>query len=220
MKLFIDTANIDEIREINGWGILDGVTTNPTLCAKEGRDFKEAIAEICDEVSGPVSAEVISLVKNEMIEEARELTRIGSNVVIKVPMTTEGLAATKALSSDGIQVNMTLVFSANQALLAAKAGAAFVSPFVGRIDDTGHDGMNLIDEIVTIYDNYGIPTEIIAASIRHPIHVTQAALFGADIATVPYKIIKAMAKHPLTDRGVDSFLDDWQKLQDAIKVST
>ncbi|MCL4499747.1 MAG: fructose-6-phosphate aldolase [Chloroflexi bacterium] len=218
MKLFIDTANIDQIREVNSWGILDGVTTNPTLCAKEGRDFKGAIAEICAAVEGPVSAEVISLETAEMIQEARELASIASNVVIKIPMTLEGLAATKHLAADGIRVNMTLIFSANQALLAAKAGAAFASPFVGRLDDTGQDGMKLIDEISAIYDNYGVPTEIIAASIRHPLHVTQAALLGADIATVPYDVLKAMAKHPLTDRGIDSFLKDWRKLQDAVKI--
>ncbi len=218
MKLFIDTANIDHIREVNGWGVLDGVTTNPTLCAKEGREFREVIAEICAEVDGPVSAEAVSLRRDEIIDEARELANIAPNVVVKVPVTPEGLAATKVLSAEGVRVNMTLIFSANQALLAAKAGAAYASPFIGRIDDTGHDGMMLIDEISTIYDNYGIPTEIIAASIRHPLHVTQAALLGADIATAPYEVIKAMVKHPLTDKGIDSFLKDWQKLQDSVKV--
>ncbi|MCL5292130.1 MAG: fructose-6-phosphate aldolase [Actinobacteria bacterium] len=218
MKLFIDTANIEHIREVNSWGILDGVTTNPTLCAKEGRDFREAIAEICAEVAGPVSAEAVSVNREEIITEARELSRIAPNVAVKIPMTTEGLAATKVLSGEGVKVNMTLIFSANQALLAAKVGAAFTSPFVGRIDDTGHDGMELIDEIVTVYDNYNVPTEIIAASIRHPLHVIQAAMLGADIATVPYAVIKAMVKHPLTDRGIESFLKDWEKLQDAIKV--
>lgn len=218
MKLFIDTANIAEIREVNGWGILDGVTTNPTLCAREGRDFKEAIAEICSIVDGPVSAEAISLVAESIIPEARELASIAPNVVVKIPVCIEGLKATRVLADEGIRVNMTLIFSANQALLAAKAGAAFVSPFVGRIDDTGHDGLTLIDEICTVFDNHQILTEVIAASIRHPLHVTQAALAGAHISTVPYKVIEAMVKHPLTDRGIDSFLADWAKLQETIKV--
>lgn len=219
MKLFIDSANIDHIREVNGWGIIDGVTTNPTLCAKEGRVFKEVIGEICSEVDGPISAEAISLERSAIVEEARQLVKIADNVVVKIPINEEGLAATNVLSREGIKVNMTLVFSANQALLAAKVGASFVSPFLGRIDDTGHDSMKLIDEIASIYDNYDVPTEIIAASIRHPIHVTQAAMLGADIATVPYSVLKAMVKHPLTDRGIDAFLKDWEKLQESIGVS-
>jgi transaldolase len=214
MKLFIDTANIEHIREVNEWGILSGVTTNPTLCAKEGRDFKSAIKEIASIVDGPISAEAVSSTKEGIIKEARELVQIASNIVVKIPITPEGLAATKVLSRENIKVNMTLVFSANQALLAAQVGATFVSPFLGRLDDIGHDSMKILDEIVMIYDNYDIPTEIIAASIRHPLHVVQAALVGADIATVPYDVLKAMVKHPLTDRGIERFLADWRRLQE------
>jgi transaldolase len=214
MKLFIDTANIGHIKEVNEWGILSGVTTNPTLCAKEGQDFKSAIKEIASIVDGPISAEAVSSTKEGIVKEARELVQIASNIVVKIPITPEGLAATKVLSKENIKVNMTLVFSANQALLAAQVGAAFVSPFLGRLDDIGHDSMKILDEIVTIYDNYGIPTEIIAASIRHPLHVVQAALVGADIATVPYEVLKAMVKHPLTDRGIEKFLADWRRLQE------
>ncbi len=214
MKLFLDTANVDQIREVSSWGILSGVTTNPTLCAKEGREFKATIEEICTIVAGPVSAEAVSMTREGIIKEARELSSIAPNVVIKIPIMTEGLAATKALSQEEIDVNMTLVFSPNQALLAATAGAAFVSPFLGRLDDIGHDSIDILDDIVSIYDNYGVTTEVIAASIRHPFHVTQAALVGADIATVPYEIIVAMVKHPLTDKGIAKFLEDWQKLQE------
>jgi transaldolase len=214
MKLFIDTANIEHIKEVNEWGVLSGVTTNPTLCAKEGQDFKSAIKEIASIVDGPISAEAVSSTKEGIVKEARELVQIASNIVVKIPITPEGLAATKILSKENIKVNMTLVFSANQALLAAQVGAAFVSPFLGRLDDIGHDSMKILDEIVTIYDNYGIPTEIIAASIRHPLHVVQAALVGADIATVPYEVLKAMVKHPLTDRGIEKFLADWRRLQE------
>lgn len=211
MIFFIDTANVDEIREVNSWGVLDGVTTNPSLVAKEGRDFQEVIKEITSIVDGPVSAEVISLKAEGMIEEARELSKIHSNVVIKVPMTDEGLKAVKVLSKEGIRINVTLVFSANQALLAAKAGASFVSPFVGRLDDVGNRGMDVIEDIVRIFDTYGIDTQVIAASIRHPQHVIEAALAGSHIATVPYGVFKNMLRHPLTDTGIERFLSDWEK---------
>lgn len=211
MIFFIDTANVDEIREINSWGVLDGVTTNPSLVAKEGRDFQDVIKEITSIVDGPVSAEVISLKAEGMIEEARELSKIHSNVVIKVPMTDEGLKAVKVLSKEGIRINVTLVFSANQALLAAKAGASFVSPFVGRLDDVGNRGMDVIEDIVRIFDTYGIDTQVIAASIRHPQHVIEAALAGSHIATVPYGVFKNMLRHPLTDTGIERFLSDWEK---------
>ncbi|MZQ75903.1 MAG: fructose-6-phosphate aldolase [Peptoclostridium sp.] len=211
MIFFIDTANVDEIREVNSWGVLDGVTTNPSLVAKEGRDFQEVIKEITSIVDGPVSAEVISLKAEGMIEEARELSKIHSNVVIKVPMTDEGLKAVKVLSKEGIRINVTLVFSANQALLAAKAGASFVSPFVGRLDDVGNRGMDVIEDIVRIFDTYGIDTQVIAASIRHPQHVIEAALAGSHIATVPYGVFKNMLRHPLTDTGIEKFLSDWEK---------
>ncbi len=218
MKIFIDTANIEHIREINSWGILSGVTTNPTLCAKEGREFHSVIDEIAKTVDGPISAEVISLEREGMVKEARELSKIAENVIIKIPITPEGLAATKVVSSEGIRVNMTLVFSVNQALLAAKAGASYASIFLGRLDDIGHDGISILSDTVTAYENYGISTEIIAASIRHPMHVTEVALAGADIATIPYKVIKAMVKHPLTDGGIDRFLDDWNKLEKLISA--
>lgn len=214
MKLYIDTANIEHIREMNSLGIISGVTTNPSLCSKEGNDFKTSIAEIASIVDGPISAEAVSLTREGIIEEGRELAAIAPNVVIKIPMMEEGLAATSILSSEGIKVNMTLVFSANQALLAAQVGAAYVSPFVGRLDDIGQDGIELLDSIGSIYDIYGIKTEIISASIRHPLHVIQSALAGADIATVPYNVLKAMVKHPLTDIGIERFLDDWKKLQE------
>lgn len=211
MIFFIDTANVDEIREVNSWGVLDGVTTNPSLVAKEGRDFQDVIKEITSIVDGPVSAEVISLKAEGMIEEARELSKIHSNVVIKVPMTDEGLKAVKVLSKEGIRINVTLVFSANQALLAAKAGASFVSPFVGRLDDVGNRGMDVIEDIVRIFDTYSIDTQVIAASIRHPQHVIEAALAGSHIATVPYGVFKNMLRHPLTDTGIERFLSDWEK---------
>ncbi|HAW60470.1 MAG TPA: fructose-6-phosphate aldolase [Actinobacteria bacterium] len=217
MKIFIDTANIDHIKEVNSWGILSGVTTNPTLCAREGREFRSAVKKICEMVKGPVSAEAVSMDRQGIVEEARELSKIAENIVVKVPMMVEGLAATKVLSQEGIKVNMTLVFSANQALLAAQVGAAYVSSFIGRLDDAGNDGMSILADIVAAYDNYDIETEIIAASIRHPMHVTQAALLGADIATVPYDVLKAMVKHPLTDRGIERFLEDWNKLKKATR---
>ena len=213
MEIFIDSANIAEIKEVHALGVISGVTTNPSLIAKEGRDFHQVVKEITAIVDGPISAEVISLESNGMIEEARELVKIHPNIVVKIPMCGEGLKATKVISDEKIKVNMTLIFSANQALLAAKAGAAFVSPFVGRLDDAGQEGMKLIEEIVTVFENYSIPTKIITASIRHPMHVTQAALLGADISTVPYKIIMQMIKHPLTDIGIKRFLADWETVK-------
>lgn len=213
MKLFIDTANLDEIREINAWGILDGVTTNPTLIAKEGVDFEDRVNAICDLVDGPVSAEVVATDADGMVEEGRRLANIHDNVYVKCPITPAGLQATRRLSDDGIRVNVTLVFSANQALLAAKAGAAFVSPFIGRIDDNGADGMQLISDIVQIYANYGYPTEVLAASVRHPVHVYEAALAGSDIATCPHKVLKKLVGHPLTESGLERFLADWESVK-------
>jgi len=212
MKFFIDTANIQEIKEASRLGLIDGVTTNPTLVAKEGRPFEELIREICDIVDGPVSVEAVSTEAEGMIQEARKLAKIHKNIVVKIPLTTEGLKATKILSSEGIKVNMTLVFSAVQALMAAKAGAAYVSPFVGRLDDISHLGMDLVDQILTIYGNYGFETEVIVASIRNPLHVLDAALMGTNIATIPFKVIEQLAKHPLTDVGIDRFLKDWEKV--------
>ncbi|MCD5416216.1 fructose-6-phosphate aldolase [Candidatus Bipolaricaulota bacterium] len=208
MKLYIDTANVSEIREM-AW-LIDGVTTNPSLVAKEKRPFKEAIAEICGIVDGPVSAEATALAADGMIEQGRELAKIHTNVVIKVPMTEEGMKATKVLSSERIRTNVTLVFSANQALLAARCGASFVSPFVGRIDDTGGDGIDLVSQILDLFAAYDYPTEVIVASVRHPGHVLSAALLGADIATVPYTVLKNLFNHPLTDVGIARFLKDWE----------
>lgn len=210
MKLFIDTANVDEIRKANDLGVICGVTTNPSLIAKEGRDFKEVVQEITTIVDGPISAEVVSMESAGMVEEALELVKIHPNIVIKIPMCEEGLKATKVLSAKGIKTNVTLIFSAAQALLAARAGATYVSPFVGRLDDIGQEGVNLISEIREIFAVHDIPTQIIAASIRNPIHVTSCAAAGADIATVPYKIIMQMIKHPLTDSGIEKFLKDWE----------
>ena len=211
MKFFIDTANLEEINKGLAMGMVDGVTTNPSLIAKEKKPFEEIIAEICKVVDGPVSAEVVSLEAEGMLAEARNLAKLADNVVIKVPMIVEGLKAVKQLAAEGIKTNVTLVFSAAQALLAAKAGATYVSPFVGRLDDIGNPGMDLIGDIVTIYDNYGYQSEIIVASIRSPQHVLDAALIGADIATIPFKVIAQLAKHPLTDRGIEQFLADWEK---------
>jgi transaldolase len=211
MKIFIDTANVDEIRKVSEWGILDGVTTNPSLIAKEGRDLKEVVEEICSIVDGPISAEVISLKHDEMVEEARQLAKIHKNIVIKIPMCEEGIKAVHILSQEGIRTNVTLIFSAQQALLAAKAGASFVSPFAGRLDDIGADGIDLIADIAEIFDIYGIETEIIAASIRHPMHVLNAAKAGSHIATIPYKVLMQMLSHPLTDRGIEQFLKDYNK---------
>lgn len=210
MKLFIDTANVGHIQEANELGVICGVTTNPSLIAKEGRDFVEVVKEITEIVDGPISAEVISLDHAEMVTEARELVKIHKNIVIKIPMTLEGLKAVKILTAEGIKTNVTLIFSATQALLAARAGATYVSPFLGRLDDIGANGMTLIQEIVEIFDVHGIKTEIIAASIRNPIHVIEAARLGAHIATIPYNVIVQMAKHPLTDSGIERFLKDWE----------
>ena len=211
MRFFLDTANIEEIKEVAQWGLLDGVTTNPSLIAKEKQNIHSVIREICEIVEGPVSAEVIGTTASEMIAEGRELGALASNVVVKVPMTIEGLKAVYALSVDDIPTNVTLVFSANQALMAARAGAVFVSPFVGRLDDISEDGIHLVKTITDIFAIHNIDTEVIAASIRHPMHVTQAALAGAHIATVPYKVMLSLVKHPLTDAGIQRFLDDWKK---------
>jgi transaldolase len=211
MKFFVDTAEIKEIKELAATGLLDGVTTNPTLVAKSGRDFKEVIAEICNAVEGPVSAEVTSLEADGMIEEGRKLAKIAKNVAVKVPLTLDGLKACRTLSQAGTMVNVTLCFSANQALLAAKSGATFISPFIGRLDDINIDGMELIREIRHIYDNYDFSTQILAASIRTANHVKEAALAGSDVATVPPAVLKGLVKHPLTDKGIESFLADWKK---------
>lgn len=213
MKFFIDTANVDEIRLASEMGILSGVTTNPSLVAKEGRDFMQVLQEIVEIVNGPISAEVISLDAKGMVAEAEPFLRVHDNITIKVPMTAEGLKAVKVFSERGIKTNVTLIFSANQALLAARAGATFVSPFVGRLDDISQDGIQLIRDIADIFQIHGIGTEIIAASIRHPLHVTQAALAGAHIATCPYAVIEQMIKHPLTDKGIERFLADWGKMK-------
>ena len=211
MKIFIDTANLDMIKDINSWGILDGVTTNPSLIAKEGVDVRTRVREIAEVVDGPISAEAMSMTCDEMVKEGRELASIHPNINVKLPMCIETLKATKILSSEGIRVNVTLIFSPLQALLAAKAGAAFVSPFIGRLDDIGEHGIDLVSQIRTIFDNYGIETEIIAASIRGPAHVLDAALCGADIATIPYDTLKLMVKHPKTDEGIQKFIADYEK---------
>jgi len=212
MKFFIDTANLNEIRESNELGLIDGVTTNPSLVAKEGDvDFKERIAEICKIVTGDVSAEVTALDTEGMLKEGRELAKIAPNVVVKCPLTLDGLKATRAFRAEGTKVNVTLCFSAAQALLAAKAGASYISPFIGRLDDVATDGMELIRQIVQIYDNYGFATEVLAASIRHPLHIVDCALAGADVATIPFKVIQQLVKHPLTDKGLEGFLSDWKK---------
>lgn len=213
MKFFIDTANIDEIREAAAMGVLDGVTTNPSLVAREGREFMDVLAEIVQIVDGPISAEVTSTDFEGMMGEARELAKFHDNIVVKIPIISEGLKAIKTCSDEGIRVNVTLCFSANQALLAAKAGATYISPFLGRLDDIGHTGMDLIREIRTVYDNYGYPTQILAASIRSPQHVTEAALIGADVATIPFKVLQALVKHPLTDKGQAQFLADWEQVK-------
>ncbi len=211
MKFFIDTANIEEIEKGLALGMVDGVTTNPSLIAREQRPFEDILKDICNLVDGPISAEVISLNTEGMVKEAKELAQINDNIVIKIPMIEEGLKAVKQLSSEGIKTNVTLIFSSAQALLAAKAGASYVSPFVGRLDDISIDGMGLIEEIMTILTNYNFPTEVIVASIRNPMHVMDSAMMGADIATIPYKVIAQLAKHPLTDIGMEQFLADWQK---------
>ncbi len=212
MKFFIDTANVDEIRQAHSIGVIDGVTTNPTLISREKRPFEEIIKEICSIVDGPISAEVVSLDCEGIIKEARHLSRLHKNIVVKVPLIKEGLKAVNLLSKEGIRTNVTLCFSPSQALLAAKAGASFISPFVGRLDDIGHIGMDVVRDIRTIYDNYGYKTEIIVASIRNPLHVVEAAKMGADIATIPFNVIESLIKHPLTDIGVEKFLKDWEKV--------
>ena len=215
MKIFIDTANLKEIREAQAMGILDGVTTNPSLLSKETGDPRDILKEICSIVNGPVSAEVVSTRFEEMVEEGRSLAKIANNIVVKVPIDLEGLKVIKKLSSEGIRINVTLIFSPTQALLAAKAGAAFVSPFIGRLDDIATEGMDLIHQLVTIFDNYDIETEILAASIRHPVHVVQAAIAGADIATLPFNVLDKLLNHPLTDLGAERFRKDWEKVKAA-----
>lgn len=215
MKFFLDTANIDEIREAASLGLLDGVTTNPSLVAKEGRDFHEVLREICSLVNGPISAEVTAEDHPTMMDQAHELAKIHPNITIKVPLTRDGLKSCKKLREEDIQVNVTLCFSPTQALMAAKADATFISPFIGRLDDISQDGMELIQQIRAIYDNYGFGTQILAASIRHPLHVVQSALAGADVATMPFKVILQLLKHPLTDIGQEKFLSDWNKMQGA-----
>ncbi len=212
MKFFIDTANVEEIQRAAEMGMVDGVTTNPSLVAKEGRPFRELLEEICTLVGGPVSAEVVSLQAEEMIQEARDLTAMADNIVVKIPLIEEGLKAVQVLAGEGIRTNVTLCFSPLQALVAAKAGAAYISPFVGRLDDITHQGMELVGDIVTIYDNYGYETEVIVASIRSPLHVLDAARMGADIATMPFKVMQQLIKHPLTESGLKKFLEDWKTL--------
>ena len=212
MKFFLDTANLNEIREVASTGILDGITTNPTLISKEGNAFEDQLLKICALVDGPVSAETVSADAAGMVSEGRHLAKLHQNIVIKCPMTREGLKATKILSTEGIRVNVTLIFSAPQALMAAKAGATYVSPFVGRLDDIGHDGMSLIKDIVGIFNNYEYRAEVLVASVRHPGHVVQAGLMGADVCTLPTKVFEQMLRHPLTDKGVEQFLKDWEKV--------
>lgn len=212
MKFFIDTANVKEIMEAHSLGLVDGVTTNPSLIAKEGKNFRTLIDEICDIVDGPISVEAVSMDAEGIIKEARELSKINKNIVVKVPIMPDGLKATRELSAEGIKVNMTLIFSPSQALLAAKAGATYLSPFVGRLDDVSHVGMELIGQILTIFDNYLFETQVIVASIRNPLHVVDAAIAGAHVATIPYNVIMQLAKHPLTDAGIKRFLEDWEKI--------
>lgn len=211
MKFFIDTANVEEIKEANSMGMVDGVTTNPSLIAREKGEFKDIIRQICDIVDGPISAEVISLQTDGMVAEARDLAAIHQNVVVKIPMTVDGLKAVRILSTEGINTNVTLIFSPLQALMAAKAGATYVSPFVGRLDDLAHEGLLLVEQIVEIFSNYAYDTEVIVASVRNPLHVLDSALIGADIATIPFGVLKKLAAHPLTDRGIEAFLKDWNK---------
>ena len=217
MKIFLDTANLEEIKKGVEWGIVDGVTTNPTLISREGAEFKQRVKEICDLVRGPVSAEVVSLDHEGMVKEARELAQLSEYVVIKIPMTPDGIKAVRTLSAEGIKTNVTLVFSPAQAILAAKAGATYVSPFIGRMDDLTNDGMRMLAEIVEIYDNYGFETEIIAASIRHPMHVVEAALVGVDIVTMPFTVLEKLFKHPMTDLGIERFMNDWKKYLENLK---
>lgn len=213
MKIFLDTANLKQIKEAASWGIVDGVTTNPTLLSKEDQKFEELIKKICRVISGPVNVECVSTKSKDIIKEGRELAKLADNVVLKIPICVEGLKAIKVLSGEGIQVNTTLIFSPTQALLAAKAGARYVSPFIGRLDDISHEGMDLVDKIIAIFGNYGLETEVIVASIRHPLHVVDSALVGADIATIPFAVLDKMVKHPLTDIGMEQFLKDWRKVK-------
>lgn len=213
MKIFLDTANLEQIKEVASWGLLDGVTTNPTLVARENQKFDVLIKKICEVVSGPVSVESVSVKADAIVKEARRLAKMAENIVVKIPVCLEGLKATRTLAGDGIQVNMTLIFSLSQALLAAKAGARYLSPFVGRLDDISHDGLDLVGQIITLLDNYDFESEVIVASIRHPLHFVEAALMGADIATVPYATLEKLVKHPLTDRGMEKFLQDWKKVK-------
>ncbi len=212
MKFFLDTANLKQIQEAAGWGMLDGVTTNPTLVSRENEPFEVLIKKICAAVPGPVSVECVSTQASDIIAEARELAKLADNVVVKIPINIEGLKAIKVLSQEGVRINTTLIFNAMQALMAAKAGARYVSPFVGRLDDIGHDGLDLVEQIVTIFNNYGIETEVIVASVRHPLHVIAAAMMGADIATIPFSAFEKLLKHPLTDIGMEKFLKDWEKV--------
>lgn len=213
MKIFLDTANLEQIKEASSWGLVDGVTTNPTLVSKENQKFDVLIKKICSLVHGPVSVESVSTKADAIIKESRRLAKIADNVVVKIPIGLEGLKATKALASEGIQVNTTLIFSSSQALLAAKAGSRYLSPFVGRLDDISLDGLDIVDQIVTMVNNYGFDSEVIVASIRHPLHFVEAALMGADIATIPYSTLEKLVKHPLTDIGLDKFLKDWKKVK-------
>jgi transaldolase len=213
MKIFLDTANLEHIKEVAGWGLLDGVTTNPTLVAKENQKFEVLIKKICEIVPGPVSVESVSTKAEAIIKEARRLAKMAENIVVKIPVCLEGLKATKALLGEGIQVNTTLIFSPSQALLAAKAGSKYLSPFIGRLDDISHDGLDLVDQIVTILYNYGFESEVIVASIRNPLHFVEAAIMGADIATLPYATLEKLIKHPLTDKGMETFLQDWKKVK-------
>ncbi len=213
MELFLDTANIEEIKEALSWGVISGVTTNPSLVAREKQDFKSLVKRICGIVRGPVSAEVLSLDFQGMVTEARELSKIASNVVVKIPMTKDGLKAVSILSQEGIHTNVTLVFSASQGLLAALAGASYVSPFIGRLDDISNEGMDVVEDLVIMMENYGLPTKVIAASVRHPVHVLKSARVSCHIATVPYKVLEAMVRHPLTDIGIERFLSDWAKVK-------
>ncbi len=213
MKIFVDTADLDEIRELASWGIIDGVTTNPTLVARSGYSFKEIVNEIFNIVDGPISLEAVSTKAEDIVKEAKELAKIHKNVVVKIPMTPDGLRSVKKLGKDGVKTNVTLTFSANQALLAAKAGATYVSPFIGRLDDIGHDGMQVVRDIIKIFQNYDFKTEVIVASIRHPLHVIEAAKNGAHVATIPPQIIRKMICHSLTDVGIQRFLDDWKKVR-------
>lgn len=212
MKIFIDTANIDEIKEAASWGILDGVTTNPSLIARTGRDFRSVVEEICEIVDGPISAECVETEAVKMIPEAREIAKIHRNVVVKIPLTKEGLKTTKVIASEGIKTNVTLCFSPAQGLLAAKAGATYISPFIGRLDDISQDGLGVVRDLVSIYETHGFTTQVLAASIRHPRHVIDAALAGAHVSTIPFKVLEQLVRHPLTDSGLQQFLDDWKRV--------